>query len=785
MFLKTTFRCFMIVLICMIVGLAQSAAQGFSFKANYSNVTWSGNYNPISVQLSDSSYLCLTNFHLAKISKAGVAQWTRNYSISPTRVAATNDGGCIIGGTNLARLNANGAPVWSKTWTWSPNSSDLVATTDGEFMARSGNELIKFDIDGNVTWTAAINGWTPGQMIAAMNGGVLFAGVDGSRMRIAHVENDGTVAFDVETQSTGFGTFTGVTQQSTGAIWAASHKHSWGQWTDYNTTLYMVQLDSNGASIGSAGYSHYGEMYYKYNALGRTGSDFLVLGGEEIDYTGSTTFADESGQLVIIDPTGNNFMHEIWPCRQPNKAMPTYDGGCVIGVYDEISYCGGPVAPEFHKLNAVNTLCSYSLSSFYGSSGNAYQMNSNTNTLSSVALTLPAAANTTFSSGPLPAETCNTYGALNCSPPANLNTSNITQTSASLSWSVSSNTGNRTVELKHPNGIVTPYQVWATNAHGLSGLAPYTTYQWRVVAPCANSNIVHSPWTTFTTDAPPCVAPSNLSVDDEFTDGASISWDPVPWANSYQLRLHQGGPTVALNTVSHPTTSFTFTGLAPDTSWHIQVRSNCVNGWSTSTAVDSFTTQPSVCIIPSNLAVNTVSNHTASVSWQGDPTAVGYLVESTDLHTHITTTDTVFGPISGFDIENLAFCTDHEWRVAMLCTPPNLLSQWSGLSTFTSGCITPKTVTAEGSNGLSDERGLYVFPVPASSQITVQLPATAGKVVQWRIYNGLGKSVQLQPETASKEAQWTIEVEKLPAGIYHCIAVTENGVLSSPFVVQH
>ena len=82
--------------------------------------------------------------------------------------------------------------------------------------------------------------------------------------------------------------------------------------------------------------------------------------------------------------------------------------------------------------------------------------------------------------------------------------------------------------------------------------------------------------------------PSNVSIDAFADTTASISWDAVPGA-SYRFRYRASGGT--WNTMSLADTSVNLSGLSPETTYEVQVRSECPdNSNSSYSSIQSFTT---------------------------------------------------------------------------------------------------------------------------------------------------------------------------------------------------
>ena len=151
-----------------------------------------------------------------------------------------------------------------------------------------------------------------------------------------------------------------------------------------------------------------------------------------------------------------------------------------------------------------------------------------------------------------------------CDAPTNLSVSNITQTSAEITWNGTATT----YEFKLNGGEA---ETLTTTSKTLTGLTPNTAYTVEVRAVCEETE---SAWvtTTFTTleetvEPDPCDAPTNLSASNITETSAEITWNGT--ATTYEFKLN-GGESETLTT-----TSKSLTGLTPNTAYTIEVRAVC------------------------------------------------------------------------------------------------------------------------------------------------------------------------------------------------------------------
>lgn len=208
-----------------------------------------------------------------------------------------------------------------------------------------------------------------------------------------------------------------------------------------------------------------------------------------------------------------------------------------------------------------------------------------------------------------------------CPRPTELAVSNITPTTADLSWV--------TFVDKWQIGFFDGDEVTGTinvsaleefDPYTITGLTPETTYKVAVRTICDNEvdEISYSDWTlpiTFTTLVA-CEKPTNVAVANIETRSAVISWEGT--SDSYLVLYQVDGATEwEIQTVDEETV--TLSGLNPDTSYNFIVKGDC-GEFQSQSVFGTFTTLET-CVTPTDLAV-AVTPTSATVSWEG--TSDGY-----------------------------------------------------------------------------------------------------------------------------------------------------------------
>ncbi len=169
-----------------------------------------------------------------------------------------------------------------------------------------------------------------------------------------------------------------------------------------------------------------------------------------------------------------------------------------------------------------------------------------------------------------------------CQTPSGLTASNISATSALLSWNAT-NAASYNVRYRI-SGTATWTNLNTSNTSiTVNGLQPASAYEWQVQGVCLSSNNTTglSAWSAsaFFQTLPAsnaCPAPVNLSVSGVSQQGALLNWSAVPNALSYNIRYRNTNSTTWITTTS--TTNFKqIGGLQPGQAYVWQVQAVCSN----------------------------------------------------------------------------------------------------------------------------------------------------------------------------------------------------------------
>lgn len=217
----------------------------------------------------------------------------------------------------------------------------------------------------------------------------------------------------------------------------------------------------------------------------------------------------------------------------------------------------------------------------------------------------------------------------------------------------------------------------------ITNLSSGTNYQWQSRKECSPNNWSGwSPSETFTTDTPPCSAPSsNLNYTTSI--GNTSAWlNCNATALFVQFRYRKSGSASWNTTGSTSGTKFYISSLDPGTNYQWQSRRECTsNNWSTWSYTETFKTTAPVCYAPSS-SNNFTTSITKTSAWLNCTASAQFVqFQYRKVGTFVWN---ITGSTSGtnFFIGSLTPGTNYEWQSRRECTPNNW-SGWSYTKTFT------------------------------------------------------------------------------------------------------
>ena len=261
--------------------------------------------------------------------------------------------------------------------------------------------------------------------------------------------------------------------------------------------------------------------------------------------------------------------------------------------------------------------------------------------------------------------------------------SDITETSAAISWDTAIGVENHTYRYRIASGGPWTTGNIVASPLNLNDLEANTTYEFRIRATCesGNSSLTSINFTTLDDSSTACEVPINLFADDITENGATLNWGGVSSAESYNLQYRETGSASWVE-LSISDTSTSLGSLLASTDYEYQVQANCATGASDFSALTFFTTLDSTIVcsvtVPVGLNANNITTNSADLSWEMVDEATSYdyqyrVVGDITWQSGSVTTNSV--TISSLEAE-----TEYEFQVRAVC--PDDSSEYSAPITF-------------------------------------------------------------------------------------------------------
>lgn len=184
-----------------------------------------------------------------------------------------------------------------------------------------------------------------------------------------------------------------------------------------------------------------------------------------------------------------------------------------------------------------------------------------------------------------------------CANPSGLSSSNLTTTTARVSWNPIIGAVGYEVRYRKTGDLAWITQTVNTTGVNLSSLSEGVTYQWAVRTICLlniSSNWVDSNFTT-KTSPPTCAPVTNIKATEISQTSAVLTWSG-PSAASFKVNYRPSG-TATWSEVLVSTPTRVLTGLTAKREYEVQITSMCTNGVN-ATSVDFKFTTLDVPVVP-------------------------------------------------------------------------------------------------------------------------------------------------------------------------------------------
>ncbi len=354
--------------------------------------------------------------------------------------------------------------------------------------------------------------------------------------------------------------------------------------------------------------------------------------------------------------------------------------------------------------------------------------------------------------------------------PAGLTSSNITSSTAKLTWTPVNGATSYTIQYKLSSaGSWTTAGTSTAPTYNLINLAASSSYNWQVKTDCSN----YSATANFTTSTggggggSNCNAPTGLGAVSITATTATLVWNGVAGATTYTVQYKPSSSSIWITAGSVSGVSISISNLSAATPYNWQVKANC-SPWS---ATANFSTPTSgggggsTCNPPATLNNNTIGSNYASISWSPVTGATNYTlqIKMANLNDWFT-----LGAVSvtSVVISGLQPNTSYHWRVKANCSDysgAKLLSTTNIIGGGGTGNLSQPTLVENYTIGTFE-----LFPNPANEVLNLHFVGEILQLTQVVVTDATGR---IMTEQAYHP---TLNVATFAPGVYF-VTILEEG----------
>lgn len=389
---------------------------------------------------------------------------------------------------------------------------------------------------------------------------------------------------------------------------------------------------------------------------------------------------------------------------------------------------------------------------------------------------------------------------LACNVPDGLAASNITDTSATLTWNAVPGATKYNLEIEDEQNNPSNFHIETTvsgTTYNVAGLQAGVLYKFKVRTRCGDDKSDWSEWVFFVAGSGSgggggngtCAVPGGLgvSVNDS---SATLTWNVVSGAVKYTIEIEdeQNPPSTFHLEDSSATNTYIFNGLQTGVLYKFKVRAHCASGqsdWSGWLFFNGSTGgqgggNGGTCSVPSGLTVTNITQNSATLGWNAVSGATSYTLEIERNHPNTTAWQiTQVVTTNSFVLTGLGADTRYKFKVRSNCDSSSH-SDWSSWRKFkTANAFVVKTGNnVSPDDGMTDRNDfsssnailafeMQVWPNPAQTTTTIHLQNVSAESVTLRLFDLTGSMVQEQiiyPENNVWEGAFVLG--NLPDGMY-------------------
>jgi len=401
-----------------------------------------------------------------------------------------------------------------------------------------------------------------------------------------------------------------------------------------------------------------------------------------------------------------------------------------------------------------------------------------------------------------------------CGTPSGVAASGITTSSTTVSWTAVAGATSYNVQYKLSAAGTWTNTTTSSVSIALTGLSESSAYDVQVQAVCSLGNSSFSTPVSFSTatSTPTCNAPAGLASSAITNSTASISWNAVSGAISYNLQ-YKVSTSSTWSTYNTASTVVNFNSLSGSTTYNTQVQTVCSAGTSSYSAIVSFTTaaNPVACtdVYEANNSIsaaktfplNTTINAMISTATDKDyfkfkvtSLAKNFKVILNNLPNDYDAklykgTKLIFTSASTGTTSEIFYLNGAATNATYTVYVYGYSGAYNNANCYALNISTSSTAFSRFEVGreIFDDAGIedmIVYPNPARNILTVNAPFEATSSARFQIFDVTGKVVSQTAMGVEKDQPVTLDIAGLQSGLYILRVEQQGEMFSKKFVVN-
>jgi subtilisin family serine protease len=343
-----------------------------------------------------------------------------------------------------------------------------------------------------------------------------------------------------------------------------------------------------------------------------------------------------------------------------------------------------------------------------------------------------------------------------CPTPYSLNSANLTDTSAVLSWFESDSILVSDLRYK-PVGDTTWIEINDVSApFELTGLVGCDDYEFQVAATCSDTATGYSNSHFFSTEGC-CLAPENINIEPVSVDEILLSWDSIYGALGYIIE-YKAESDLGSTILQVNNSSAAITNLSACTIYQFELATVCTPDSTSEYSDTIFYTTECPCGVPENIDTIDVMIENATIAWDAALYGENYIIR----YRKFGLIDWIFDETTDvfLTLNSLQGCTIYQYQIQTICPIGN--SNFSGSKIF-------KTACPVGIDEIEGVSGLVIYPNPVINELLIGFDLETQKDISIQLFNTAGQLLKSTFFKNTIQGNNQLEIKNLgdlPKGLY-------------------